>query len=194
MPKATGPVYRVPFRRRRDSLTNYAKRLALVKSGKPRMVVRKSLKRVSVQFMGFAGAGDEVIAAADSRELAGLGWVPRRNLPTAYLVGALAGRRAREKGVSGFVLDIGLGAASKGALPFAAAKGAVDAGLEGVPGEGKVDEARVSGAHVAKYAESIKGSPQYGKQFGAFVKAGGVPEKLPELFAAAKAKVLKGGA
>ena len=42
MGKATGPTYTVPFKRRRENLTNYAKRLALLKSMKPRMVVRKS--------------------------------------------------------------------------------------------------------------------------------------------------------
>jgi ribosomal protein L18 len=40
MAHATGPVYKVAFRRRRKNLTNYAKRLALVKGSSPRLVVR----------------------------------------------------------------------------------------------------------------------------------------------------------
>lgn len=193
MPKATGPVYRVPFRRRRDALTNYAKRLALVKSGKPRMVVRKSLKRVTVQFVNFADVGDNVLARADSSELKAFGWVPSSSTPSAYLVGLLAGKRAQKNGVKEFVLDIGLSAASKSAVPFASAKGAVDSGLKS-GFAAVVDESRIRGEHIAKYAEKIKGSEKYDRQFGSLVKAGASPEKLPELFAAAKEKILKGGA
>ena len=39
---ADSPIYKVSFRRRREKKTDYAKRLALVKSGKFRLVVRKS--------------------------------------------------------------------------------------------------------------------------------------------------------
>jgi len=35
---ATGPRYRVPFRRRREGRTNYHRRLRLLLSKKPRMV------------------------------------------------------------------------------------------------------------------------------------------------------------
>ena len=36
----------VKFRRRREGITNYKKRLALVKSGLERVVVRKTNKRI----------------------------------------------------------------------------------------------------------------------------------------------------
>jgi len=194
MPKATGPVYRIHFRRRRAALTNYAKRLAFVKSGRPRLVVRASNARVRVQLVRYAEKGDEVLASADSSELAKFSWSPRANLPSAYLTGALAAKRGMEKGAKEFVLDIGLAAASKGALAFAAAKGALDAGLQSAMGEGLVDEGRLSGKHIAAYAAALKGKPEYEKQFAAYAKAGVAPEKLPELFAAAKAAVMKGGA
>lgn len=188
MPKATGPVYNVPFRRRRDVLTNYAKRLALVKSGKPRMVVRASNKRVTAQFITFAGAGDVVIAQADSAELKKFGWSGRRNLPTAYLVGALAAKRAAGKKVSEFVLDIGIKTASKSALPFAAVKGALDAGLKTGFDAKKIDMKRVRGEHIAAYAASGKS----GGSFSLYSKEGVKAEKIPELFDAAKEKVMKG--
>jgi large subunit ribosomal protein L18 len=38
------PTYKMPFRRRREGKTNYTKRLKLLLSRKPRLVVRKSLK------------------------------------------------------------------------------------------------------------------------------------------------------
>lgn len=196
MPKATGPVYVVAFRRRRRALTNYAKRLALVKSGKPRMVVRKSLKSVVVQFLTYADKGDVVVAAASSPELKKLGWAPRGNLPTAYLTGALAAKRAEVKGVKDFVLDIGLATASKSSVLFGAAKGALDAGLHTNFDKDAVDEARLKGEHIAKYAALVKGSAKYEKLFGSYLKEGVQPEKLVETFDVVKAKVLasKGGA
>ena len=190
MPKATGPVYNVPFRRRRDVLTNYSRRLALVKSGRPRMVVRASNRRVAVQFVSFAEKGDVVLAQADSAELKGFGWSGRRNLPTAYLTGALAAKRAKGKKVAEFVLDIGLSTASKSALPFAAVKGALDAGLKTGFDEKKIDMKRVRGEHIAAFAAGGKA----GAMFSAYAKEGVSPGKLPELFDAAKEKVLKGGA
>lgn len=191
MAKATGPVYDVPFKRRRKSLTNYAKRLALVKGGKPRMVFRKSLKHVSVQFVKFDERGDVVLAAANSAELKKFGWSDRSNLPTAYLTGALAAGRAKAKGVSDFVLDIGLSTASKNALPFGAVKGALDAGLKTKFSAEGVDMARVRGEHIAKYAEQLKGSGAYEKRFSDYLKQGMQPEKLPEKFDGVKAAVLK---
>ena len=194
MAKATGPVYNVPFRRRRKGLTNYAKRLALVKGGKPRMVVRKSLKRVSVQFVTFGDKGDATLATANSSELAKYGWSGRSNLPTAYLTGALAAKRAKKKGVGDFVLDMGLSTASKSALPFAAARGAVDAGLKANIRPGVVEDARIRGEHIAAYAGKAKAAGKYEQLFGAYIKEGVQPEKLPEKFDAAKAAVMKEGA
>jgi large subunit ribosomal protein L18 len=194
MAKATGPVYNVPFKRRRQGLTNYAKRLALVKSGRVRMVVRKSLKGVSVQFIQFGAKGDATLAAASSRELSKYGWSARSNLPTAYLTAALAAKRASKKGVADFVLDIGLSTASKNALPFAAAKGAVDAGLKANLSKDAVAEARIRGEHIAGYAAKVKGTAKYEKLFGAYIREGVQPEKLPEKFDSAKAAVMKEGA
>jgi large subunit ribosomal protein L18 len=194
MPKATGPVYDVPFRRRRDRLTNYARRLALVKSGVPRLVVRKSGRRVTVQLVSFANEGDKVIASADSAELKKFGWSPRSNLPSAYLAGALAAKKGAKAGAKAFVLDTGLSTASKSSLVFAAAKGAIDAGLKGSMDKGLVDEKRISGAHIAEYAGKLKEGGAKGALFSSYEKDGVKPEKIPELFAAAKDKVLKGGA
>lgn len=193
MAKATGPVYDVPFRRRRRALTNYRKRLALVKSGRHRLVVRKSGKHVIVQLVAFNERGDTTTAMASSIELRKFGWPERSNLPTAYLAGALAGVRARERGVEEFVADIGLATASKGALVFAAVKGAVDAGLRTNFKEEMADPARVRGEHIAKYAELLKAQGGYDKQFADYIKAGIPPERIPEKFDEVKAAILKKG-
>ena len=64
MTKAKGPTYEVPFRRRREKKTNYEKRLALVKGEKPIMVVRRSNRYITVQFVEFNPKGDKTVTGS----------------------------------------------------------------------------------------------------------------------------------
>ncbi len=145
MTKATSPIFRVAFRRRREGKTNYAKRLALVKSGKPRMVVRRSNAGVIVQFVEFDPKGDRTLLTVSGSQLSKLyQWPAARNVWTAYLAGLMAGRLAHKKGVSEFVLDIGMYTPSKGSLLFAALKGAADAGLKTSFDKDKVPEQKLA--------------------------------------------------
>ncbi len=130
MTRAKGPKHYVPYRRRREGKTDYAKRLALVKSELPRMVFRRSNKGIVVQFIEFDPKGDVTRVMVTNKQLQKLGWNAKRNRWTAYLAGYAAAKKAKEKGISSFVFDMGLYKASKGAIAFAALKGAVDAGLE----------------------------------------------------------------
>ena len=57
------------FSRRRKGITNYRKRLALLKSGIPRAVVRFSNAKITVQIIDFAKEGDKVLASASSTVL-----------------------------------------------------------------------------------------------------------------------------
>jgi large subunit ribosomal protein L18 len=151
MGKAKGPLYQVHFRRRREGRTDYEKRLGLLKSGRVRMVVRKTNRYVIVQFNRFGEKGDETIAAATSRELGKQGFQGKCNTPSAYLAGALAAKKALAKGVHEFILDIGLHTPSKGSLVFAALKGAVDAGMKTRYSQEIVpSEERVKGAHLSE--------------------------------------------
>lgn len=193
MGKARGPTYVVPFRRRRKNLTNYRKRIGLLKAGKPRMVVRRSNRNVIVQFINYSDKGDVTLAAANSKELERAGWQSRCNTPTAYLTAILASRRAKERGVDEFVLDVGLASPTKGAIVFAAAKGAIDAGMKTKFDEGMVDGKRIRGEHIAKYAESLKGKPEYERLFSSYLKAGFAPERIPEVFDKVKEQIMKGG-
>ena len=192
--KATGPVYKVAFRRRRKNLTNYAKRLALVKGGVLRMVVRKSSAGVLVQFVEFTGKGDRVLASVHSRALAKYGWAPRCNAPTAYLCGLLAGRLAGKKGAAGFILDAGMQTPSKGATIFAALRGAQDAKLSTNYAEEMISEDRISGAAIEAYAKKLKSedAAKYSKLFSLYAKQGFAPENMVAAFKAAKAKIESG--
>jgi len=172
---ATGPRYTVPMRRRREARTDYAQRLRLLKSGKPRLVARKSNKHVTAQLILTGPDGDETVASAHSSDLEDHGWdAPTGNLPAAYLTGLLAGRRAVEAGLEEAVLDIGLNTPTPGSKVFAVQEGAIDAGLE-VPHNDDVlaEWARTRGEHIADYAESLDES-LYGRDFDA--------TELPEHF------------
>ena len=65
---------RMHFARRRKGVTNYRKRLALLKSGLPRAVVRFTNSKVMVQISDFEGKGDRVLASASSADLEKMGW------------------------------------------------------------------------------------------------------------------------
>jgi len=152
MTRAKSPIFKVPFRRRGEGRTNFAKRLALVKSGKPRMVVRRSNKNVVVQFIEFDPKGDRTLLTVTGAHLAKkYNWPSKRNTWTAYLAGLMAGKLAHKKGVSEFVLDLGMYAPSKGSILFAALKGASDAGLKTPFDKDKVPEAK-----LANPPESVK--------------------------------------
>ncbi|HIH16519.1 MAG TPA: 50S ribosomal protein L18, partial [Candidatus Diapherotrites archaeon] len=102
-------TYAMPFRRRREERTNYKKRLALLKSGKLRLVVRKTNNNSIVQVVKYAQAGDECLVVAQSGELRKLGWTRHTgNLPAAYLTGYLCGKKAKKQSLLEAVLDIGL--------------------------------------------------------------------------------------
>ncbi|HYB78124.1 MAG TPA: 50S ribosomal protein L18, partial [Thermoplasmata archaeon] len=105
-----GPRYRVHFRRRREGKTDYRVRLRLLRSGKPRAVVRFSGRRVRVSIVQYDPVGDRVVAAADSTELGRLGF-PAASLsstPAAYLTAYLAGLRSKSAGSETAVLDTGI--------------------------------------------------------------------------------------
>jgi large subunit ribosomal protein L18 len=147
------------MRRRREVRTDYHQRLRLLKSGKPRLVARKSNRHVRAQLVTTSPDGDETHASALSGNLEEYGWeAPTGNLPSAYLTGLLAGLRAQDTDVDEAVLDIGLNDATPGSKLFAVQEGAIDAGLD-VPHNESVfaDWSRTSGEHIAEYAESLDG-------------------------------------
>lgn len=148
-----GPRYRVHFRRRREGRTDYRVRLKLLKSGRPRAVVRLSGRRVRVALVGFDLSGDRVLAAADSSELGGIDF-PASSLastPAAYLTAYLAGLRAKASGNDEAVLDLGISHPSAGGRLSAALKGLLDSGLDIPHGdEGFPAAERLNGTHLPK--------------------------------------------
>ncbi len=156
------PTYKMPFKRRREGKTDYKKRLKLLLSKKYRLVIRKSLKYIRAQVIKFDPKGDRTIVSASSNELKKFDWkFAFDNLPSAYLTGLLIGKKALEKGVKEAVLDLGLYPSIKGSKLYAAAKGALDAGLKIRIGEEILpSEERIKGIHIAKHLEKFKDMPE----------------------------------
>ena len=185
---ATGPRYKVPFRRRRENRTDYYIRKKLLTSGELRAVVRRSSKNVNIQFVKFGMNGDSVITSATSIELKKLGWGHAcSNIPAAYLTGYLAGTKAKKAGIEHAVLDIGMQTPARGAVLFAALAGLVDAGIEIPHGDVLPSEERLNGSHidesiasnVASVIEAVGGEKPKPKAKPAEKKADKPADKKP---------------
>lgn len=158
MPKLS-PTYKMPFRRRREGKTNYRKRLKLLLSGKPRLVVRKSNRYLIAQIIEYHPKGDRTIASVNSKFLKKLGWeYSCKNTPAAYLTGLLIGKKALERGVKEAILDLGLYPSTRGNRIYALVKGALDMGLQ-IPVSKQVfpSEERIKGLHIEAYLKRMKG-------------------------------------
>jgi len=185
--------YCVQLRRRKEGKTDYKARKALVISGKPRLVVRNTLKNVIAQIIVAKPHGDEVLVSAHSRELKKYEWKAHAgNLSSAYLTGLLCGLKAKAQGVKEVILDIGLHSPSKGARVFAMLKGVLDAGVHVPHSEEKLpDEKRIEGEHIAQYAESLASNPEeYQSKFSKYLEQKLPPESLPKHFAKVKTEIL----
>lgn len=145
--------YKVPHKRRKEQKTDYQQRHQLVKSGKPRAVIRTSNKHTKAHISLFNKEGDENTAQTTSKDLEEYGWEHNTgNLPAAYLTGYLTAKRAD---VDEAILDLGLREKKSGGRVFAALKGMIDAGLE-IPAGDDVfpTEERIRGEHIAEMKDS----------------------------------------
>lgn len=148
-----GAYKRIPLKRRKEGKTDYRQRLRLLKSGRPRLVARKSNNHVQAQLIEARNQGDHTLVSAHSSELQEYGWeAPTSNTPSSYLVGKLIGVRSLNEGHNKAVLDLGLNPATKGNKLFALSKGAIDSGMEIPHGEEVFPSwDRIKGKHIAEY-------------------------------------------
>lgn len=183
----------LPHRRKREGKTDYKVRLKLLKSRKPRFVVRKSLNNVICQIVKFYPEGDKVVVSANSKELKKFGWKFNcSNLPSAYLTGLLCAEKAKKHKVSEAILDLGLCESTPGNRLYSALKGALDGGLE-IPHSEEIlpKPERVSGQHISQYYEKLKKeSPsRHKKVFSSYLKSKTDPKDMPKVFEHAKKKI-----
>jgi len=158
-------LYAVKFARKRKGLTDYRKRLKLLMSGKPRLIIRRSLNNITSQVAEYTPSGDIVKVSAVSTELKKYGWnFGTGNVPAAYLTGQLLASKIRKKKVDAtkVILDVGIHSTVKGSRIYAALKGVIDAGISVPAGEGifPVDE-RLTGQHIQHYYQNNKNKQQF---------------------------------
>ncbi|RZN60226.1 50S ribosomal protein L18 [Methanonatronarchaeum sp. AMET6-2] len=178
---------RIPLKRRIKKKTDYSQRLGLLKSGKPRLVVRKSQKNFTVQIADYDHelGSDYIYCGCNSKNLSQYGWkAATGNTPASYLTGYECGLKALSKGIEEAVPDIGINRISKGSNIFAAIKGARDAGLD-VPLEQEIvpSEERIKGKHIADYADE--------GNFTKYEEKGLDPAELPSHFETVKQNIEK---
>lgn len=180
------------FRRKREGKTHYKKRLKILLSNKFRLVLRKSLNSIIASIVQYDAKGDRILFTVDSKTLGKFGWKGHTgNLPSAYLTGMIAGKKAVKEGVKEAILDIGLNNSTKGSRLYAALAGAIDAGMK-IPSSMEVLPSieRISGGHISKYAKFIKNDkPRYEKQFYDYIKKGINPEDIVKHFNEIKGKI-----
>ena len=132
---------RLNKKRRIESRTNYAKRLKLLKSNSPRLVVRKTNKYIILQIIKSENAQDKIVSSVNTKELLNHGWPADKsgslkNLSAGYLGGFLIAKKTKEK-FDRIILDSGLIPNTKGSRIYAVVKGAVDGGLN-IPYDNKI--------------------------------------------------------
>lgn len=183
-------TFKTQFKRKQAGKTNYKKRLAFLKSGTPRLVIRKSNNNVIAEVIEFRDGKDWVKANASALELKKFNWnYHTGNLPSAYLTGFLAGKKAAKNGVTVAILDIGLNTPIHGSRVFTALKGAVDAGLQiSCDASAFPSEDRISGKHIADYSAKLEkeDKAKHDRVFSSYVKAKQDPKKMVEHFNLAK--------
>ncbi|MEM0200872.1 MAG: 50S ribosomal protein L18 [Candidatus Micrarchaeaceae archaeon] len=183
-------IFKVGFKRKRTHMTNYKKRLSLIKSDMTRVVIRRSNKSIISQIVKYSETGDIILVTAYSHELSKYGWPSRSNRMTAYLTGMLLAKKAAVKKLENedYILDIGLSAPVKNSTPFVFAQGCIDGGLKlrsGLSIEKSIFEKH--NEYVKKLKED---KAVYEKIYSAYIKSKVNPEELFSLFEKVKTKIL----
>jgi large subunit ribosomal protein L18 len=184
------------YRRRRMGATDYRARKKIITSAIPLIAVRISSKNVSVQFVRPKAEGDQVVSSAHSRNLKKFGWKgSTKSVPACYLLGLLAGKRAKDAGLEKAYLYSGLSLFVKGSRVSALVKGVKDAGVD-VPMSDDVAPSQdsISGKVTADYAKSLlaENKEKYSKVFSGLLRTGFKPEEYAEKASALKQAILKG--
>lgn len=154
-------------RRRLERKTNYTKRKRLLEGGKSRIIIRKSNKYITIQYVESRVAQDKVKISLTSRELLKYGWPEEKagslkSLGAAYLTGLLFGKKITEFDKA--ILDTGLIRSTKGSKIYSALKGIVDSGFEIAYNEEVFpEEKRIISDNNKSFFENVKKKIMGGK-------------------------------
>ena len=153
-------------RRRHENKTDYRKRIGMLKSGKPRLVFRRTNVAIITQYVVSKEAQDSPKFTITSKDLLKYGWPEAfkgslKSLPASYLTGYLAGKKVLKDKMEQPIVDFGMFRTIHGTKLYAFLKGAIDAGLEiSCPEDAFPSEDRITGKHLkedfSKHFDAIK--------------------------------------
>lgn len=126
---------KVQKRRRRESKTDYSKRIKLLKSGTPRLVFRRSNRYLTAQYVESSEARDLIITGISSKNLMKYGWPKEflgslKSTPAAYLLGLSIGKKIIKEDLKTPIIDFGMMRSLNKNNGFAFIKGVLDAGVK----------------------------------------------------------------
>ena len=100
-------------RRRLEGKTDYLNRKNLLKSGKPRIVFRKTNKYVIAQYVESKEAKDKIKIGMNSKILLKYGWPKQaqgslKTIPASYFLGFLIGKKIVKEKLENPIVDFGM--------------------------------------------------------------------------------------
>mgnify|MGYP001594110494 FL=1 len=122
-------------RRRKENKTDYANRLKLLKSEKPRIVFRKTNRYIIAQYVASEDAQDKIEIGTNSKQLMKYGWPKEfagslKSISASYLTGFLIGKKIIHKKKETPIVDIGMIRNLHGSKVFGFLKGLKDSGVK----------------------------------------------------------------
>ncbi len=121
-------------RRRLEARTDYRTRLNLLKSGKTRLVIRKTNRYIIAQLVSADNAQDKVLVSVTSKDLLSKGLDADlsgslKSKAAAYLTGYMLAKTSKGK-VKEAILDLGMNRNIHKSRLYAVVGGAIEGGLE----------------------------------------------------------------
>ncbi len=122
-------------RRKKENKTDYAKRIRLLKSEKPRIVFRKTNRYFISQYVWSKEAKDKIEFGVNSKQLLNFGWPKEssnslKSIPAAYLLGLLIGKKITDKKLESPILDFGMQRVLHKTKIYGFLKGLKDSGIK----------------------------------------------------------------
>lgn len=153
-------------RRRQEGRTDYGKRVKLLKSEQPRLVVRRTNKYIITQYTVSEDAKDKIVFGINSKALLKYGWPEEfkgslKSVSASYLTGFLMGKQIQKRKLEQPIVDFGMLRMQHKNKLFAVLKGLIDSGLGiSCKEEAFPEEERIKGKSLkedfSKYFDKIK--------------------------------------
>ncbi len=141
-------------RRRKEKKTDYKKRFGLLKSGKPRLVFRKTNAYVAAQYVQSEESKDKVLFGVTSKDLIKFGWPENakgslKSITASYLTGYLVAKKIKDKKMESPIVDFGMVRVLYKNKLYAFLKGLIDGGIDiSCKEEAFPEEERIKGEHL----------------------------------------------